>query len=545
MPPQTPTPQPTPTPTPDFSKAFVGGAPPPQGFAPPQPTQGPADYSKAFVDDSTSTSGGGPVRNLPDPSVVSPQAQQQLDASQMGPMARDANTAASGFLSGISGLPQSVNQQGDQQPTTMDYVKQAASGLLGPAIPIARGLFGLAHNVSEVATPTQPTEDPQDAMERRLNSGSQLAGNVAGAALLDRMGRALPESAPAATPAPAPSAPVVRAPVVKSPQPNGLPGMNLPADPGFGINTRQLQGTVQPTSTGGPIHITLGDAPSPAQSTGQNLNFANRTDSGSLLQPTPPEPPPPGPPALLKYPEWPTRMAHDAARNPAPPPAPVKPEVTPMQQWPTEPQHAAVRGAQATVDRSNARPFVPMSESPVKPPTPAPEPEPPGPPDFSRISEGPTAQMHSAVRGAQSQVARTNARQIFPLRETPNKPPDVDGAESTQAPGVQLNAERNESIGSDNIIRPPDAPSQTPAGNAIPQAPRPNVNSPIVSPESQATPQKVTYQSVEKTDLLQLVRKGDRGAIQEWQRRGLPLPENLKFMVEPNKPNVPWRNYER
>lgn len=529
MPPQTPTPQPTPTPTPDFSKAFVGGAPPPQGFAPPQPTQGPADYSKAFVDDSTSTSGGGPVRNLPDPSVVSPQAQQQLDASQMGPMARDANTAASGFLSGISGLPQSVNQQGDQQPTTMDYVKQAASGLLGPAIPIARGLFGLAHNVSEVATPTQPTEDPQDAMERRLNSGGQLAGNMAGAALLDRMGRALPESAPAATPAPAPSAPVVRAPVVKPPQPNGLPGMNLPADPGFGINTRQLQGTAQPIPSNSPISFRAG------------VTAPNTSGPSAVINP--PSPTPPAPPSPFegavnsRNPTWNAEL----------PPAPTTPQQVPFALPASPPEPPAppspFAGAVNSVHPGGADLALPAA--PQTPQTPFPllqregaAPIAPIKPEVTPLSQGPTALQHQAVRGAQSQVARTNARQIFPLRETPNKPPDVDGAEPTQAPGVQLNAERNESIGPDNIIRPPDAPSQTPAGNAIPQAPRPAPRAPraqapsIVSPNSPAPPTNVTYQSVPQDALLNRVRSGDRAAITEWQRRGLPLPPNVRFMVE-------------
>jgi hypothetical protein len=54
----------------------------------------------------------------------------------------------------------------------------------------------------------------------------------------------------------------------------------------------------------------------------------------------------------------------------------------------------------------------------------------------------------------------------------------------------------------------------------------------IVSPESEAPQTRVTYQSILQKDLLPLVRTGDRLAIQEWQRRGLPLPENVRYMIE-------------
>lgn len=54
----------------------------------------------------------------------------------------------------------------------------------------------------------------------------------------------------------------------------------------------------------------------------------------------------------------------------------------------------------------------------------------------------------------------------------------------------------------------------------------------IVDPNSPPPPNRVTYQSVPRADLLTKVMKGDRLAIQEWIRRGLPLPKNAGLMVE-------------
>lgn len=56
---------------------------------------------------------------------------------------------------------------------------------------------------------------------------------------------------------------------------------------------------------------------------------------------------------------------------------------------------------------------------------------------------------------------------------------------------------------------------------------------------------KVTYQSVPGVQLLEKVMKGDAFAIREWQRRGLPLPANVKFMVEGGAGTTPWRNPEQ
>lgn len=68
----------------------------------------------------------------------------------------------------------------------------------------------------------------------------------------------------------------------------------------------------------------------------------------------------------------------------------------------------------------------------------------------------------------------------------------------------------------------------------------------IQSPES-APPveQKITYQSVKGPDLLKKVMSGDMDAIVEWQRRGLPLPANVKYMVEQGQRTQPWRNLEK
>lgn len=67
----------------------------------------------------------------------------------------------------------------------------------------------------------------------------------------------------------------------------------------------------------------------------------------------------------------------------------------------------------------------------------------------------------------------------------------------------------------------------------------------IVEPGSEPPDVKVTYQSVPQADLLQKVMSGDRLAITEWQRRGLQLPPNVGYMVEPGAGTLPWRNYKR
>jgi len=67
----------------------------------------------------------------------------------------------------------------------------------------------------------------------------------------------------------------------------------------------------------------------------------------------------------------------------------------------------------------------------------------------------------------------------------------------------------------------------------------------IVSAESEPPDIKVTYQSVPQPDLLRMVKAGDRTAINEWQRRGLQLPENVGYMVESGAGKLPWRNYRR
>jgi hypothetical protein len=66
----------------------------------------------------------------------------------------------------------------------------------------------------------------------------------------------------------------------------------------------------------------------------------------------------------------------------------------------------------------------------------------------------------------------------------------------------------------------------------------------IVSPGSEPPDVKVTYQSVPGESLFEKVMTGDMNAVREWQRRGLPLPENVKFMVEDTGVR-PWRNYRR
>lgn len=66
----------------------------------------------------------------------------------------------------------------------------------------------------------------------------------------------------------------------------------------------------------------------------------------------------------------------------------------------------------------------------------------------------------------------------------------------------------------------------------------------IVEPGSAPPDVKVTYQSVPQAELLRKVKAGDLNAVREWQRRGLDLPPNVRFLAE-NAGTRPWRNLEQ
>lgn len=53
------------------------------------------------------------------------------------------------------------------------------------------------------------------------------------------------------------------------------------------------------------------------------------------------------------------------------------------------------------------------------------------------ISDGPTGSQHAAVRGAQADVARRNARQFVPITESPSAPPSMAVGSSTKEAGYQ------------------------------------------------------------------------------------------------------------
>jgi hypothetical protein len=67
----------------------------------------------------------------------------------------------------------------------------------------------------------------------------------------------------------------------------------------------------------------------------------------------------------------------------------------------------------------------------------------------------------------------------------------------------------------------------------------------IVSPESTPTPFKVTYQSVPQQELYGKMMRGDAEAVREWQRRGLELPLNVRYLTEEGASPLPWRNRSR
>jgi hypothetical protein len=60
----------------------------------------------------------------------------------------------------------------------------------------------------------------------------------------------------------------------------------------------------------------------------------------------------------------------------------------------------------------------------------------------------------------------------------------------------------------------------------------PPTPSKIVSPRSSAPSVRVTYESVPQKQLFSKMMNGDMDAVVEWQRRGLPLPENVKYLLE-------------
>src|SRR5215472_16128539 len=119
------------------------------------------------------------------------------------------------------------------------------------------------------------------------------------------------------------------------------------------------------------------------------------------------------------------------------------------------------------------------------------------------ISQGPTAPQHAAVRAAQAQVARLNARQFVPVSQTPI----------------------------------PDVPTQ-PGPTQGPQ------QSNIVLPGSEPPAVKVTYQSVSREQLYDMARKGDIQAGLELIRnpKGFELPPNFKYLIEATAKKIPWRN---
>jgi hypothetical protein len=85
---------------------------------------------------------------------------------------------------------------------------------------------------------------------------------------------------------------------------------------------------------------------------------------------------------------------------------------------------------------------------------------------------------------------------------------------------------------------PGPKPAQFVSKFAAPETPE----SRIVSPESTPPDVKVTYQSVPQKELLSKVKAGDKFAITEWQRRGLPLPPNVRYLSE-LAGTKPWRAY--
>lgn len=134
--------------------------------------------------------------------------------------------------------------------------------------------------------------------------------------------------------------------------------------------------------------------------------------------------------------------------------------------------------------------------------------------------------------------------QSTPMSESPNRglkptPPPAASPFQGMTPSSTASGSLPELKGNPTPFAPPSVKF---VDKLAPPTQEPSI---IQSPDSTPPAHKVTYQSVQKNDLLSMVNKGNRDAIFEWQRRGYPLPEGVGYLVEKNSSAVPWRNLEK
>jgi len=142
-------------------------------------------------------------------------------------------------------------------------------------------------------------------------------------------------------------------------------------------------------------------------------------------------------------------------------------------------------------------------------------------------------------------IAEKRAAQLTKIAKQPIGPEAPEPVKTSPFAGMQSTAP------SATTALPRQAlPQGTPTPFQAPQAPqfvsKFEAQEPgrIVTPESTPPDIKVTYQSVPQAELLQKVKGGDMYAIREWQRRGLTLPPNVRFMLEQSG-TQPWRAYSK
>lgn len=151
----------------------------------------------------------------------------------------------------------------------------------------------------------------------------------------------------------------------------------------------------------------------------------------------------------------------------------------------------------------------------------------PEPPSYPGASQ-PSAEEFYANRG-KDLMSRGRQQAILDSRAR------IDAARTAS------NAPQPSPFGNATPTNAPIGNATLPQGNPTPFA-QPDVQmvnkfepptpSKIVSPRSSVPSVRVTYESVPQKQLFNKMMNGDMDAVVEWQRRGLPLPENVKYLLE-------------
>jgi hypothetical protein len=193
-----------------------------------------------------------------------------------------------------------------------------------------------------------------------------------------------------------------------------------------------------------------------------------------------------------------------------------QPQVTPLSESPN-----------FNINKQNALTgqSVPISESPNRGLKPAPKPGPPSPFPNATPTDKPIGNAEIPPAGSY------NPPRLAAAPPTPAPKPLFGNATAT-----------NQVVGNAEVpsFRGPSAPPRSVEYVNKYGSPSRPTEGLIVRHDSPPPPRRVTYQSAAQPDLLKKVMSGDRDAIAEWDRRSLPRPPGVGFMVEPSAPNIPW-----